>query len=624
MKRKISTYIFFILVAAFLSGCKKYLDIVPDDVATIDNAFTIRQEAIKYLGTCYSYLPDDANFNSNPALGGGDELCVSEAFSSVSTDPIKIAKGYQNATSPYMAIWGMMYAAIRDCNIFLDNVDKVVDLEPFEKTRWKAEVTFLKGYYHWLLLRAYGPIPLVKVNLPITATASQVKVYRQPVDSVVAYIALLFDSAANNLPSTISNTTNELGRVTKPIAMAMKARLLVTAASPLFNGNSFYAGFQGNNGVTLFNPTADVKKWQLAADACMAAIQACESVGIRLYTFSDQLVAMDSTKSLQMSIRNAVCGKWNQELIWGNSFHRGTGLTQRMACPKLDPSRLGNGDPLGELAPPIKIAELFYSRNGVPIEEDMSYDYANRYKVTTISQNDSELLQAGYQTAALNIGREARYYADMSFDGDRWFKQDGTWNVQAKFGQNQSQKDIQGYSMTGYFTKKTVSWKFVINEGQSTSTEEYPWPIMRLADLYLLYAEALNEAAGTPPSEAFTYINKVRARAGLPTVQDAWTNYSKSPAKYTTQAGFRDIVQRERMIEMAFEGGRFWDLRRWKRATLELNKPITGWNIPGSTTDAYYIPVVQYTQHFSDRDCLWPISSNDLLVNPNIVQNRGW
>jgi hypothetical protein len=611
-------------LAVLTGGCQKYLNIIPDDVATIDNAFTLRQEAIKYLATCYSYLPDEADYNMNPAIGGGDEVWLSETFSSVSGDPIRIAKGYQNATAPYMGIWANMYKAIRDCNIFLDNVDKVVDLQPYEKKRWIAEVKFLKGYYHWLLLRMYGPIPVVDVNLPVTATAREVQVYRQPVDSVVNYIARLFDQAAPDLPLTITSTANELGRLTKPAALAIKARLLVTAASPLFNGNAFYAGFQGSNGIPLFSSTYDPAKWQKAADACRSAITACDSAGLKLYRFNDPLVSLDDKLSTQMSIRNAVCAKWNEELIWGSSNARGDAWVQRMACPKLDPARLGNADPLGELAPTLKMAELFYTAHGVPINEDRSYDYNDRYKPRKATGDDAPFLQENYETAGLNFDREPRYYADLSFDGDRWFKLDGTWDVQCKFGQNQSQKDVQGFSMTGYFTKKTVSWKFVINEGQSTSTEEYPWPTMRLADLYLLYAEALNEAADVPPADAFVYINKVRDRAGIGSVQDAWTNYSKTPSKYTTKSGFRDIVQQERGIEMAFEGSRFWDLRRWKRSGIELNKTVTGWNIPAAATNSYYIPVTLYTQSFTDRDYLWPIASDDLLVNPHLIQNRGW
>src|SRR5690606_6599447 len=107
--------------------------------------------------------------------------------------------------------------------------------------------------------------------------------------------------------------------------------------------------------------------------------------------------------------------------------------------------------------------------------------------------------------------------------------------------------------------------------------EEYPWPMMRLADLYLIYAEALNESSG-PSEEVFLYLDKIRERAGLKGVKESWTNYSKNPTKPTSKEGLRDIIRRERNIEMCFEGSRFWDLRRWKLAAQELNKNITGWD----------------------------------------------
>lgn len=613
-----------VLFLIFLSGCQKYLNIVPDDVPTIENAFTLRQEAIKYLGTCYSYLPNGTDFGSNSGISAGGEYWINPSFTNVGMDGIKIIEGFQNSNSPYMSNWNTMYQAIRDCNIFLDNVNNVVDLQPYEKKRWIGEVTFLKGYYHWLLFQQYGPVPVVDVNLPISASPDEVRVTRFPVDSVVNYIVSLFDEAAEDLPLTILDATDELGRITKPAALAIKARVLTTAASPLFNGNTYYSGLKNQDGQLLFSSTYDATKWKRAADACAAAIKVCDSASISLYTFSDPQTSIDETLTTQMSIRNALCAKWNQELIWGDATHRANDDVQRFACPRLDPARIGNDNPQGELAPSLQTVEGFYTKNGVPVDEDKTWDYSNRYRPKTIPDEDGETLQNGYETAQMNLDREPRFYADLSFDGDRWWKQDGSWDVQCKQGQNQAQKNVENFSTTGYFTKKIVSWKFVIQEGQSTSTEDYPWPVMRLADLYLLYAESLNESYPTPPDEAFTYINKVRERAGLPTVQEAWTQYSRVPSEYTTQVGFRKIIQQERLNELAFEGRRFWDLQRWKRLSANLNKPITGWNILASTESGYYVPVTLFTPSFNEKNYLWPISDNDILINKKLVQNTGW
>src|SRR3546814_20262524 len=143
-----------------------------------------------------------------------------------------------------------MWQGIRNCNIFLENIDRPVDLEPYVKERWVAEAKFLKDYFHWFLLRMYGPIPIMDKNLPISVSASEAKVFRQPVDSVVNYIAGLLDEAAagdmnTGLPSRITSLSTELGRVTKQAVLALTARLLVHAARPLFRSEKRRGGKRG-------------------------------------------------------------------------------------------------------------------------------------------------------------------------------------------------------------------------------------------------------------------------------------------------------------------------------------------------------------------------------------------
>jgi hypothetical protein len=291
--------------------------------------------------------------------------------------------------------------------------------------------------------------------------------------------------------------------------------------------------------------------------------------------------------------------------------------------PRLDPAKITNEMCIGSLAPTLKIAELFYTENGVPINEDKNWDYSNRYKLRTGKAAESEFITNGYETAVLNFNREPRFYANLAFDGAVWYMQNGTFNVQSKNGQLQSRKGRDDYNATGYFAKKLVNWKYVIKDGQELTIEDYAWPEMRLSDLYLLYAEALNEVKGSG-TEAYEYINKVRQRAGLKTVQDSWTNYSLQPGKYQTKDGLRQIIQQERLIELALEGSRFWDLRRWKRSFEELNKPVMGWDVDQETAALYYRPRLRYQQTFKTRDYFWPIDYWDLLGNKRLVQNYGW
>jgi len=561
-----------------------YLDVVPDNVATIDNAFTMRHSAEKYLFTCYRYLPGHADYSSDPSFLAGDEIWTYRGTTSESTSgAFQIAQGNQNISSPYVNFWdgaSYPYRGIRDCNIFLENITKVPDMRFDEIVRWSAEVKFLKAYYHFWLLRMYGPIPVIRENLPISASPEEVKVKREPVDVCIDYIVQLLDEASADLPDMVYEELTELGRITKPIALSMKALVLTTAASPLFNGNPDFIGFTDKDGIDLFNPTYDENKWAIAAQACQEAIEACHAAGIDLYYFQPGPSHRISSEEVlfQMNIRNAVTEKWNQEIIWGNTNSMAL-VIQRVSTPGgLDPSRGDNQNTRGTFAPPIKIAEMFYSKNGVPISEDKFYDYSGRFNLRTATENEKYILQPGYTTVGLHFDREPRFYASLSFDGGLWYGQgrlddNNQWLLQSKAGQYQSTVALTRYSVTGYRPKKLVNYQNIIGTGNTYTIQQYPWPVMRLADLYLLYAEALNEAAG-PSSGASQWINLVRERAGLPTVEDAWTQYSIYPTKYTTKEGLRDIIQQERLIELAFEGKRFWDLRRWRRAHIETNNGL--------------------------------------------------
>lgn len=628
MKKYILPGVLTLIVLLVVSSCKKFLNVIPDNIATIDNAFSMRSQAEKYLFTCYSYMPRNGIINQDPAMMGGDEIWSQDDYAGVTY--LNIARGYQNVVSPYYDAWVSMYRAIHDCNIFLENIDKVPDIQETEKRRWIAEVKFLKAYYHFYLVRMYGPIPMLKVNLPIDANINEVKVYREPVDSCFSYIIKLLNEANSDLPATIDNPTREMGRITQLVELSFKAKVLVTAASPLFNGNTDQTGLKNVDGTQLFNTVFSQTKWDSAAVACKRAIDMAELDGLKLYKYRpDFQLSLSDTIITQLSIRNSVTEKWNSEIIWGNTQTNSTWI-QQYATPFLDPLYLDETITRGLLSPPLKIAEMFYSSNGVPITEDRTWNYNGRYTLRTAGEGDKKYIRKGSTTATLNFDREPRYYADLGFDAGIWYGQ-GIYddkkdlllfNLKAKF------KDVQGAgkasfgTITGYYIKKLVHFQNVIGI-TSYSVTSYPWPIIRLSDLYLLYAEALNESAG-PEADVYKYINLVRERAGLQSVESSWRNYSINPTKYTTQIGMRDIIHQERSIELAFEGQRFWDLRRWKEATKVLNNPITGWDIIQTSNAGYYIPKTIFNQTFGMKDYFWPIKDGNITVNRNLVQNLGW
>lgn len=624
MKRIIA--ILFVVVG--LVSCD-YLDLVPDNIPTIDNAFTMRSEAEKYLFTCYSYLPKDANIDENPALAGGDEIwdLPDEAIASAMA---KLARGNQNIIAPIASCWKHCYLAIRDCNIFLENIDKVPDLEAYERDQWIAEVKFLKAFYHFILVRNYGPVCLMKENMSIASTVDEVKTYRTPVDDCFAYIVELIDEAKDNLPEKITDP-KYLGKITKPIAYSMKAKILAYAASPLFNGNKDQATLKNNDGTQLFNQTYSEEKWAAAAQACKEAIAVCEKANITLFKHESfyQGYRLTDTIQTQISLRLAITKRWNDEIIWGNTQSWLSSI-QIKGAPDWAPSPTSRVWMDNRYDAPLKVAEMFYTEHGIPINEDKTWDYNSRYKTRAATLQDQLYIKSGYTTANLNFNREPRFYAWLGFDGGIWYGQ-GKYNdkrandlyfLQTKLGQAQGGSSKFSGPITGYSLKKFIHIENLRSSSSYTAIS-YPWPLMRLADLYLLYAECLNESEG-PTATAMSYVNKVRERAAIPSIEEAWKTYSIYPKKYTTKDGLREIIQNERLIELSFEANRFWDLRRWKLAITEMNKPIKGWNVRGMSTDAFYKTLLIYSPTFRQRDYFWPISESEMTKNPNLVQNIGW
>lgn len=633
----IKIFIATIILGTF-PGCQKYLDVVPDNVATIENAFTLRSSAEKYLFTCYSYLPRHGHFDWNPAFNAGDEVWYMFPSKDINVNFWNIARGNQNSSNPLGAFWeGInqgepLFIALRDCNIFLDNIHKVPDMDRYEKEKWKAEATFLKAYFHFYLLRMYGPIPLVRTNLPISSSTEDVKVFREPFDTCVNYIVQLLDEADANeqLPDNVSSATDELGRINRAIVKAFKAKVLVTAASPLFNGNVDYAGFKDKRGTALFSPSFQQEKWVRAANACKDAIEFCHAQGYKLYTYTGPYQIDTEVLPTQLSIRGSATDKENnQEVIWPNGVSRSSDM-QRWAMPLINAGTSGSG-PKGILAPPLKMAELFYTKNGVPIEEDKDWQGVNPFLLRKAVFSERFLIKAGEETVQLHFDREPRFYANLGFDRGIWH---GNWannydtlpglaTVRARKGETAARQGISNFSGTGYWIKKLVSLQTTAASDGALTYSIYPWPEMRLADLYLMYSEALNEVNG-PGEETMHWIDQVRARAGLQSVEASWTAHAVENAKFATKEGLRDIIQRERLIELAFEGQRFWDLRRWKKSHIMLNTPIKGWDIEQVDPASYYKEVLLYNQTFYLRDYLWPISVNELLTNRNLVQNPGW
>jgi hypothetical protein len=625
----------------FFTSCKKYLDVTPDNVATLSSSFSNANETQSYLFGCYSNLQNLSDIRHNAGFTTSGEVIFPINLSDRNTlggggdAGFTILQGVQNAANPILNYWdgynmGLnLWQSIRMCNTFLDNVNTPLDLPQYQKTRWIAEAKFLKAYYHYWLIRMYGPIPIENTALPVNATSDQVRVKQQTVDSCFNYVVNLLDTAIAGLPALIQNPAAEQGRITSTIALAVKAEVLATQASPLFNGNPDYAGMKTKDGKPFFSAAADPAKWQKALDACKAAMTAASTAGASLYQFklTGNVAHMSDSTQRLLAIQGATTESWNPEQIWTLNPYFGW---QYMAAPRVTADAAANVFAIySNFSVPVAESELFYTSHGVPINEDKSWDYAGRYNLQAGDDAHFYYIKKGYTSAKGNFNRELRYYSDVAFDGSIWFGAGNTDDNNANFVNAvngfAAAPDALRINVTGYWAKKLVPYQTYF--GQQSIGYNFSWPFIRLPALWLLYAECLNEVGG-PGAEAYQYIDKVRQRAGLPGVQAAWSQYSNNPSKPGTKEGLRAIIHQERRIELAFEGQAGWDLRRWKELQNVLTGPIQGWNTDPSTNkhnvSGYYQLVNYYQPVFGLRNYIYPIQTYDLLINPNLVQSLYW
>lgn len=656
-----------------LFGCNEVLNILPDDKPILDDAFKDAQRSENYLFTCYRYLPPVADPLTSLGLTGGGEiyyspLDVAGSLPSGQPGPMKAFFEGNQVNNPFMNYWDggngapvSLWQGIRDCNVFLEKIPiengGPQDVDEETRTQWIAEVKTLKAIYHYILFQLYGPIPIVDQVIPISAKGDDVNVYREPVDEVANYIVSTLDEAIADLPTLTSlDNSTEYGRMTKSIAWAIKAKTLVLAASPIFNNNSNYSGVVDNRGISLFPAGDSQQRWEMALAACDSACRVAEEAGAKILISTDgggnaisgvnSSNINDTTKAI-ISMRQAVTESWNPEVIWASNEN-----TSRI---QIYSSALGNsewnnaqgagGNELGQRhGPTLDAVERFYSSNGIPIQDDKEWVdngwYINRYTTQVANEGNSKyLMKEGQKTALLHFNRSLRFYASVGFQGGLW--EGGGKSISGsvfpdfRSKKGSGEKTYGGYGNfppTGYLVKKLCHLETTYSANRINLVEErYSFPVIRLADLYLLLAECLNEVGGPSLNDsqgrnAYSYLDEIRERSGMKGVVESWSNYAIEGKKDKPQSqnGLREIIRTERFNELAFEGAFYFDVRRWLMAEDILNRPTTGWNYEGETHLEFFNVRVHEQPRFSTKDYLMPIQTNTMLQNPNLVQNYGW
>ncbi|RKE57511.1 RagB/SusD family nutrient uptake outer membrane protein [Sphingobacterium detergens] len=643
-----------IATAFFLGSCSKYLDVVPDNTLKLEDIFNIKVEAYNALAKVYSYLPNDDQTHVTSWSLGDEWLGRLDLNTNTGNlRAIRIMRGLQSQTSPQLGLWSgteggkPLYQGIRQCEVFLANIDKVRDMTDGEKAEWKAQVKFLKGYFAFLLIQRYGPIVLPTGLASPTSTPEELFLNRSKVDDCFNYVLNLMNEAIPNLTERVSS--NNLGQIDQVAAKAIKARVLVFRASPFFNGNREYFGdFMDSDGQPFFPQAEDKEKWKAAIDALNESITLCEANGLGLYHFAKEPFIYDrpaftaNPERMQTlyDLRMLIVDPWNKELVWGNSNlnYYNQGELAHSSNIRL-PEGYGDGvvnEPSYSwqwMGATYQMAERYYTENGLPIDEDLTYDFSNKYEIikTPASSESSYTHWNGYmqpntETIKLYMNREPRFYANLGITAGYWRAH--TVRINTMFYGNSHGGYNSSQHTTDFFATGIGTQKMVHPESQSGAwqrTIKFPYPIIRMADLYLMKAEALNEYSG-PSTEVYTLLDRVRERAGIPSVEKAWSDASlaKTVNKHRTKEGLRDIILQERGIEFAFEGIHFWDMMRHKRATSAFSMPIWGWNHTGTTGTSFFVLDVKQERRFTIRDCLWPIDLNEMNTNGKLIQNPGW
>ena len=423
--------------------------------------------------------------------------------------------------------------------------------------------------------------------------------------------------------------------------------MAVYAASPLFNGNADFKNLVDNRGTQLFPTKTDEQKqarWNDAVQYCKEAVDICQAGGKRMYDAPEVYEIMPDTLRREIKIRGAMTAGWTTEKIWGqtNADRTQQQIWQWLVMPNIQyRAGITSTGPLScyaFLGVPLKITDQFYTVHGLPMASDNTWDSSKNMEFREGDESHKYYIQEGYTTVNYNFEREPRFYADLGFDGGKWLGALPSYNISSpndvyyvenRFAMIHGKTNNETGTPTGYYPKKTIPRVARIgSSGSNVSWNWYPYPIIRLADLYLLYAEAINEAEGpngAHSQDLFNYVDSVRIRAGIPGVKEAWdSQYSKAPGKYNSQVGMREIIRQERTIELCFESQRFWDLRRWMTATEEYAKGQYGYTVTGATPEDYYRKLLIFETPFVQRDYFWPINTTNMERNPNLVQNLGW
>ena len=624
-----------------LSSCSDYLDKEPDDQLTLETVFENKTNMERWLAYIYNATPKFYNYDGADAVA--DELAPSVGWESQGFKAILYQNGnWTSASGGVINYWETFPMRIRQAYIFIKYAHALPDVTEKEVNYMKAECRFFIAYFHAVMAMTYGAVPIIR-DATEEITGETLLLKQEPFNTVVDWAANELLETSKLLPAYYDED-NKYGRITSIICLAMRARLLTFAASPLVNGNQDpdMVNMKNCDGVSIFDSTFKPERWKTAVDANKLLIDEAEKAGHKLYieTIGDDVDAFQSYQNALMLRYN----QGNMEILFPRTYDD-AGYFDRQANPRsmggagaigvtqslVDAFFMNNGlVPItgytNDGATPVINSESGYSETGYSTVDE-SYKTTWMYATKGGTEQETEHVIVPKNTYKMYCGREPRFYISVLYNEEYHWGKDKS-NAKNKFANFFSGGEDGGLShdspSAGYLIRKRVD-PSAIPASSSGTYKKRQGVLYRLAEAYLSYAESLYEysvAMGTytdNETEILDYINRVRYRAGIP-------QYGKGADQIpVTEAQLRDLIRRERRVELNCEADiRFDDLRRWKEAETALNGKFYGMNALAKSTerDEYYKRTLYQTRRFISY--WWPIPQDDIDKNTNLRQLPGW
>lgn len=562
---KIRNIILSLLTSSICVGC---VDLDYTEVTTNDEEWVYQSPVYgiqRLVTSVYARIPNGIDKNFEGGSGATFAAACDEADCALSNSNVrKFYNGGWSPINPFSYTWENSYKAIAEANNFLEKLDKI-DLSAYENNNdfqamknkfelFEYEARFLRAYFYFELVRTYGDVPFTLKSL---TNAEANTLSRKPAIEVMDWISAEMDNIAEFLPITYATELNtDIGRATKPMCLALKARTLLYKASPLFN-------------------TSNNRDWWLdAAKANHDLLIRAEGWGIKLGRYAS-LWGPDNGDGSEIIFaeKQGALSSWEQYNypVGVENGHSGMCPTQTLvdAYEYLDSKESFGGR---------------YAQSTINLSTTNPYENLDpRFGMTVVRNGD---LWPNYNSNPIEI-----------FEG----------------GLNAS--PLTDATRTGYYLKKYCDPNVNISTNNATETQ-HAWILMRLGEFYLNYAEAMFQyygdanAKGDFSMSANDAINKILDREDVQ--MPHWTDDSNWLERY----------ERERMVELAFEDHRFWDVRRWKQG--EKQKTIKAVNLRKDADGNLIMYRSTINRDWNDKFYFFPIPFSELNKNKNLTQNPGW